>query len=56
MFVEILSTDNLKSIAIYEFVCIQKGTLSAVLLWTEGRSCKVYDFFKRLPLSKKTFA
>ena len=56
MFVKILSSYNLESIAIDEFVGIEECTLSAVLLRTEGRSGKVNDFFKRLPFTKKTLA
>lgn len=51
MLFKILSTDNLETVTVDEFVGIEKRTLSAVLLRTEGRSGKVYDFFKNLALS-----
>lgn len=56
MFIKILSSYNLESIAIYELVGIEESALSAVLLRAERRGCKVYDFFKLLPFTKKTLA
>ena len=56
MFVKILSSYNLKSVAIDELIGIEECALSAVLLRAERRSCKVNDFFKRLPFTKKTLA
>jgi hypothetical protein len=53
VFFQILTTNNLETVAVYQAVCVEKSTLPTAFIRIEGTGCEIDDLDKFLTFAKE---